>query len=330
MKKLISIVLPILNEEYHIPLLNQHMAKIFAVMPNYDYELIFVDDGSTDSSWKIIEGLAHGESQVKGLSLSRNFGQMPALKAGLHYAQGECVITLDADLQHPPELITQMIHKWEEGFAIVYAHRIKRNEERFSKRITAQLFNWAISLVSDNSMPNNVSDFRLMDRKVVEEVIKFEDERPFWRGIVAWSGFNYALVDYQCNARAHGTTRYGLNKLTERAIDALIGFSTLPIRLLGIFAGILLASSLGIFAYVLSEVIMRHTSLHLLIIASIGCNLFLMSFVFFALWLLSEYVSRIYNQQRKRPTYIIEKTANVNLSVVSHKNVTRELSEHHI
>lgn len=311
MKKLISIVLPILNEEYHIPLLYNHIAAVCASMHHYDYELIFIDDGSTDGSWPLIERLAEQHAWIKGLRLSRNFGQMPALKAGLQHAQGTCVITLDADLQHPPELIAQMIRKWEEGFYIVYAHRIKRDEERLAKRITAQFFNWLMSHVSDNSMPNNVSDFRLMDRKVVNEVIKFEDERPFWRGIVAWSGFNYALVDYQCNPRVYGNTRHGVTKLIERAVDALMGFSTLPVKLLGMCAGFLLTLSLLLISWFLIGLKSHGFTTHQLVIMSLGCNLFFMSFIFFGLWFLSEYMSRIYNQQRKRSPYIIEKTANV-------------------
>lgn len=298
--KLISVVIPSFNEEGNVEIICN---KLVDLLDQKQLEIIFVDDGSTDQTLLNIRKLSKKYSCVKYLSFSRNFGHQSALKAGLDYSKGDCVVSIDCDLQHPPELITKMLEKWNSGYDIVYTVR-DDSRTPFFKKMTAAIFYKLINSLSDLDIEPGAADFRLLDRKVVE-IIKSNNERAlFLRGLINWVGFKSFALKYLPNKRYSGVTKYSFKKMLMLATDGITSFSTKPLKLstyLGFFLS-LFSSVYAIYAIILhftnNKVISGWTS----VIISI---LFLGGIQLLILGIIGEYIGKMFIETKKRPMYII-------------------------
>lgn len=299
---MISVIIPAYNEAENITVLFRKVSEQLESMGSH--EIIFVDDGSTDSTLKVIKDLARTENALKFISFSRNFGHQKALKAGLDNARGDCVISMDADLQHPPELIATLIEKWKEGYDIVYT--VKKDVETvgFFKKSTSKLFYKIINKISTVDIPIGSADFRLLDRKVVEELRKFKENWLFIRGIVAWLGYRQVGIEYIAKARQAGTSKYSLRKMISFAIQGITSFSILPLRI-SIIMGLIISFCSFLYAtyallakYYLNKAIQGWTS----ILVSV---LFLGGVQLIFLGLIGEYLGKMFIETKQRPTYII-------------------------
>ncbi|MBM5695063.1 glycosyltransferase [Listeria seeligeri] len=299
-----SCIVPVFNEE---EVLLKTYQRLTEVMQSLDgtYEIIFVNDGSRDSTRSILQKLSTEDSSVKALHFSRNFGHQIAITAGANYASGKAVIVIDADLQDPPELIVQMVEKWNEGYQVVYAQRLKRNGETFFKKQSASLFYRILSKLTDISIPVDTGDFRLMDAQVCHELAGLHEKNPFVRGQVSWLGFKQTAIHYERDERAAGETKYPLKKMIKLSIDGITSFSYRPLKLAS-YLGVITAF-IG-FVYLIIVLFQRFftdttltgwTSIIILQLVFGGTILFILG-------LIGEYIGRIYDEVKDRPLYIIE------------------------
>lgn len=300
-----SIVVPVLNEK---KVLNEFYKRLTAVMDKLaeNYEIIFVNDGSIDNSLEIMKKMSTNDGRVKIIDFSRNFGHQMAITAGIDYASGEAVVTIDVDLQDPPEVIPELIKKWKEGYDVIYAVRQKRKGESFFKKATASLFYRLFNRMAGTSMPLDAGDFRLMDRKVVDNLKQIREKNRYIRGLTIWVGFKQIGVSYERKERFAGHTGYTLKKLLRFAFDAFFSFTISPLKIatyLGLFV-------VGLsFFYIIYLVILKfsaHTVVEVwnfLVVAIIllgGVQLI-------CLGVLGEYVGRVGEEVRKRPLYIVRR-----------------------
>lgn len=305
MKKLISVVIPIYNEEENIPLIYRALGSVFEkIKHKYNYQLLFINDGSHDNSWDLIQGLAQQNNHVIGIKFSRNFGYQMALTAGHDLAQGDAVITIDADLQDPPGLILDMVHEWEKGFLIVYAKRIAR-EDGFIKDTTAALYYKLLSLVSDVEIPRNVGDFRLIDRKVVNEIRELKELSRYWRGLVAWTGFRSTVIEFKRPQRIAGETGYTWKKLIKLAFDGLTSFSLFPLEIAAYVGVFTCGTGIFMFLYIVWDTLVKGAYYPLFKWLSVVVYV-AMGVQFLLLWFLGIYIGDIYFRQKNRPLYIVD------------------------
>ena len=300
-----SLVLPVFNEEAVLPLLVHRLEKLVASL-DAPAEIIFVDDGSRDTSAIVLEALAKEKSHVRFLKLSRNFGQQYAATAGMDAASGDAVILMDADLQDPPEVVHEMIARWKEGYEIVYARRSTRAGETLFKKFTSKLFYRILGKLSDVEIPRDVSDFRLMDRNVVDAFRDMPERDRYVRGMIHWLGFKQTSVTFERPARAAGETKYNFWKLLRLAVSALISFSDAPLKL-AVWAGAcvsLFAVSYGVFAIfagLFTDLAVRGWTSTIVIVSFLcGINMFLTGMV-------GIYVGRIHAEVKRRPLYVVSK-----------------------
>ncbi|WP_163858504.1 glycosyltransferase family 2 protein [Paenibacillus elgii] len=298
-----SVIIPVYNEE---AVLHETYRRLKQVMSqtSESYELLFVNDGSRDRSGAIIKEISAWDETVKLINFSRNFGHQIAITAGMDYASGEAIIVIDADLQDPPELILEMIDKWQEGYDVVYAKRLERKGETFFKKQTARLFYRVLRAATDISIPLDTGDFRLIDRKVCDEMKRLPEKSRFVRGLVSWVGFRQTAVEYVRNERLAGETKYSLQKMIKLSMDGLTSFSFKPLKLAGYAGGLLSLSSLLYLAVVLYLKLFDGKAIagwHLLAIL----QLFLTGFMLVMFGMLGEYIGRIYDEARDRPLYIV-------------------------
>ena len=301
----LSIICPCFNEEGTIKIF---LEKLIPIMQDIQrsYEIIFVNDGSTDDTLNVLLKAKSKNSQIRILNLSRNFGKEAALTAGLEHAMGEVVIPIDADLQHPPEIIIEFIKKWEDGFDVVVGKRTVRTGEGVIKKLTAKYFYKFHNQISDVEIPYNVGDFRLMSRKVIEALKRLPENQRFMKGLFAWVGFNTAVVEYEQAPRAAGKTSYNGWKLWDFALDGITSFSTLPLRIwmyigfLISFLSFLYGSAIVINTLILGVDTPGYASM-------ITVILFLGGIQLIGIGILGEYIGRIYKETKRRPLYIIEK-----------------------
>ena len=304
----VSLVVPVYNEEVNIPILYEKLKTLFANDLKENYEIIFVNDGSQDNSENILKNIAKEDKKVKVINFSRNFGHQAALTAGMHKATGDCCITMDCDLQDPPYLIKDMIEKWEEGYKIVYARRKKR-KEGFFKKITASLYYLLLEKVGEVKIPRNVGDFRLIDKEVLAILNRCPERSRYLRGLISWLGFNATFIDFERPNRQYGETGYSLKKMLKLAFDGLTSFSLIPLRismLIG-FLAVVIALTMLIAMLTLTIFSLRSFPIWVYLIVVLfmfgGMN-------FICIWLLGEYIGRIYIEQRHRPLYIIKEEVN--------------------
>lgn len=308
MKK-ISLVVPMYYEEKVVDECYKRLTKVLSQMKNYDYEMVFVNDGSKDKTLELLQNIAEKDNKVKVLSFSRNFGHQCAVEAGLNHVTGDAVVIIDADLQDPPESIPEMVKLWEEGNQIVYGKRKTRKGESAFKLFTAKMFYKTLNSLSDVEIPKDTGDFRLVDKEVVDVLISFPEHNKFLRGLWGWVGFKQIPYEYEREERFAGETKYPLKKMLKLAFDGIIGFSTKPLKFIG---------GLGIFSILVSFVIMIYTIISFFVSTNIvtGWASIMVAITFFAgvqlvsIWILSEYIGRIYAEAQNRPRYIIEKKIN--------------------
>lgn len=302
----VSIVIPTHNEEGNITILAQGLQQVLSKYA--EYEIIFIDDGSKDASLSIIKSLANINSHIKFLSFSRNFGHQNALIAGLDFSSGDCVISMDGDMQHPPEIIDEMIEKWKSGYDVVYTIRKKEESISFFKKITSKLFYKLVNIFSDVEIVEGAADFRLMDKKVVD-VFKnnIHEYYLFIRGLVSWVGFRQFAIYYTPNKRLHGKTKYSLRKMISFAANGLTSFSVKPLRIaiyFGFFIS-LLSFIYGIYAVIMSiysdKAVVGWGSVIISVLFIGGVQMFLIG-------LLGEYLGKLFFESKRRPRYIIKES----------------------
>jgi polyisoprenyl-phosphate glycosyltransferase len=309
-KKLISIIVPIYNEEANLPVIYKELNSILStIRDSYEYEIILVNDGSRDHSWPIIRELASRDQRIKGITFSRNFGHQMALTAGYDSARGDAVITIDADMQDPPRLILDMIHKWEQGIEIVYARRIDRKDP-FLKRLTAKGYYKFLDLISDVKIPRNVGDFRLIDKKVLLTLNTCREKARYFRGMVAWTGFSHAFIDFARPNRMAGTTGYTWKKMFKLAFDGMTGFSMFPLKLAAYIGLFVIATGAAMFLYITYDALVHQTDYPLFKWLVTIIYIF-MGVQFLLLWFLGEYIGRMHDQQKERPLYVVSEKLNL-------------------
>ena len=311
--KNISIVIPTYNEETNIEKLHKEVCKQMDAT-EYGYEFIFVDDGSQDASLDILKRLANLHENCYYIELSKNFGHQHALKCGMDTAEGDCIITMDCDLQHPPEVISQLLEKWEQGFDIVYTCREESHDLSFFKRKSSSLFYSLMNRLSDIDLENGAADFRLMNRKAADAFIKFEENELFIRGLVKWMGFRQASIRYVPNNRFSGESKYSVMKMISFAIKGITSFSTKPLKI---------AATLGLFFFFMSltyipYVIISYFNGH----AVSGWTSLIVTVIFFGglqllmVGIIGLYLGKLVIQAKYRPLYFIKDT---NYRVTKHK-----------
>ncbi|MCC6803255.1 MAG: glycosyltransferase family 2 protein [Anaerolineae bacterium] len=306
-KPVYSIVAPIFNEEGNIALLVERIQKVMDSAGG-PWELILVNDGSTDRSPEMIDEAAASNPHLRVIHFARNFGHQIAVTAGIDHAAGDAVVLIDADLQDPPELILELIERWKAGFQVVYAVRAERRGESRFKLLTAKLFYRVIYRITDVNIPLDTGDFRLMDRKVVEALKAMREHHRFIRGMTSWVGFRQTGVNYVREARHSGETKYPFRKMVRFALDAITSFSYFPLQVM-----VYVSLVLGIAALLAIPIVAilrlsfgveffggQATTIILLLLLS--------SFQLFFLFVLGQYVARTYDETRNRPLYIVAST----------------------
>lgn len=305
MQKKVSIIICCYNEETNIPIV---VKAIHDVMQNkdYAYEIIAVNDGSIDKTQDVLEEISSVDPRLFYIEFSRNFGHQNALKAGLDKALGDCIISMDADMQHPPELLPEFLQKWEDGYNIVYTRRQDDQKQQNKKQFTSRLFYKFINKVSDIKLEYGVADFRLMDRKAANILINIQGSDLFIRGIVYWMGFKQYAIDYTPNERLSGETKYTVKKMVNLAIQGILSFSSKPLHLalyLGFSISLL---SLLLVPYAIISLWMGHVmSGWVSLIITIG---FLGGLQLFILGIIGLYIGRIFINSQGFPPYIISST----------------------
>lgn len=298
-----SVVVPAYNEEGNVAELHRRLAAVLDGL-GLSYEIILVDDGSTDGSFVRMSALAAGDSRVKVISFSRNFGHMTALWAGLDHAVGQAVITLDADLQHPPELIPTLIEKWRQGAEIVGTIREETVGAGLLKEGASRFFYWLLRRIAKINLPRGAADYRLLDRKVVQTLAGMRERSRFLRGLIGWVGYRQTYVPYRADARFSGQTKYSLSRMAGFAVDGITSFSAFPLRL-ATYLG--LAIALLSFVYALYALYVRLFTDH----AMVGWASVLIAVLFIggvqlvSLGVIGEYLSRVYDEAKQRPPYVV-------------------------
>jgi dolichol-phosphate mannosyltransferase len=306
---MISIVIPAYNEEQNLAVLYANVREVMDASPGTsDWELVIVDDGSTDGTWDTIEDLSANDVRVRGLRLSRNFGHQAALVAGLAAARGRAVVMMDADLQHPPPVVPQLVRKWREGFQIVHAVRRDPPDLSWGKRTFSRLYYRLFAFLSGVGIEPGSADFRLLDRQVVDEVLKFEEEGLFLRGLVHWVGYSTASVPFDCGQRHAGVSKYNLRKMLTLGWHGVSAFSLVPLRV-GIAIG-LLSSTIAFLGtgYAILGWWLDHDAVVPGWASSVAISSFLFGVLFVFLAVLAEYVGRIAVEVRRRPRFLVRET----------------------
>ena len=310
MKK-VSLVIPMYYEEEVAEECYKRVKEMLNFLENYEGEIIFVNDGSKDKTLEILENIAKNDKDVKIVSFARNFGHQAAVTAGLKEVTGDAIVIIDADLQDPPELIPDMLKLWEDGNEVIYAKRKKRDGESAFKLFTAKMFYKTLNGLSDVEIPKDTGDFRLVDRKVVNVINSLPEHNKFLRGLFSWVGFKQAPFEYERKERFAGTTKYPLKKMLKLAGDGIIGFSTKPLRIIGGIGLISVVISFLVLVYSLLSFIFKWNHL------TAGWTSIMFAITFFAgvqllsIWMMSEYIARIYDEAKGRPQYIIDKKINI-------------------
>jgi len=303
MSALVSVIVPMYNEE---EVISTTFARLKEVMDRSGerYELIFINDGSKDSSAQIIKKFAEQHPEVVLIDFSRNFGHQIAITAGMDYARGDAIIIIDADLQDPPEVMLLMLEKWREGYEVVYGKRAKRKGETWFKKTTAKLFYRTLRMLTNVDIPADTGDFRLIDRKVCDVLVGLKEKNRFVRGLVSWIGFKQTSVEFVREERFAGVTKYPLKRMVRFAIDAITSFSFKPLRIAS-YVGF--AISLISFIYLLVVLYQRlFTETTTTGWASIvAINLLFNGIILLLLGVIGEYIGRIYEETKNRPLYIV-------------------------
>ncbi|MDD6896423.1 MAG: glycosyltransferase family 2 protein [Prevotellaceae bacterium] len=304
-KKVVTILIPCYNEEKCIPLLYTRLSTIMSSHQQYDWELLFVNDGSNDNTLALIEELSQGDKRVAYIDLSRNFGKENAMLAGFDYASGDCMIIMDADLQDPPEIINDMLKMWEEGVDDVYAKRRTRGKESFIRGSLSRLFYYLLDKSTRYDVLKNVGDFRLLDRKCIDALKQLRENERYTKGLFCWIGFNKQEILFDRGDRAGGETKWNYRSLFNLAIEGITSFTTAPLRM-ATFIGIVVAIwALCYMVWIISKVLIWGDP-----VAGYPTIMTVMLFIgavqLICIGILGEYVGRIFNETKNRPSYLIK------------------------
>ena len=308
MNKLLSLIVPVFNEEEVLPVSYARMSAAMQALTGYDYEIIYVNDGSRDGTMKQLRAIAKEHKEVRVISFSRNFGHQLAVTAGMDNARGDALIIIDADLQDPPEVIAELVKAWENGADIAYGKRLKREGETVFKKLTAFCYYRLLNAMSAYPIPLDTGDFRLLNKKVADVFLKMREHNRFLRGMSGWMGGDAVPVEYVRHERQAGKTKYTLKKMLRLAFDGILGFSYKPMSL-ALYAGAALGVTgmLGLIALII-------------IAATIGCAPWLWAvdglvlinaLTLAAIGVQGAYLNRIYDEVRDRPLYIAAETINL-------------------
>ena len=303
--KTLCIIAPIYNEEGNISLFYDSVSSVLE-KTDLDWKILFINDGSSDKSEQILLELCKNNNKTQLLNFTRNFGKESALTAGLDYANSDAVIPIDTDLQDPPELILEMIKYWQKGFDIVYARRASRKGESFLKIITARLFYRFINSFSDISIPKNVGDYRLLSKNVVDDINKMREKNRFMKGIFSWVGYPSKEILFVRDERNSGESSFNFFKLFNFALDGITSFSVAPLRLFFYLGLLIMFLSFSYAGFIIITTLLYganipgYASLLVVVLFLGGLNLF-------AIGVVGEYVSRIYQESKGRPIYLIKK-----------------------
>jgi glycosyltransferase involved in cell wall biosynthesis len=306
MKRKISVVIPSFNEEGNIEHLASRLLDVIKPLDRYDFEVIFVDDGSADSTLEKLKGLTKLDSRIFYLELSRNFGHQNALKAGYDFATGDCIVSMDGDMQHPPEMIPQFIEKWEEGFDVVYSCREYADDATIFKTKSSDIFYSMINSLSDTKLEKGTADFRLIDRKVANVLVQLNENGLFMRGLIKWLGFKQYAIHYQADPRFSGKSKYTFKRMFRFAVEGVTAFSVRPLNI---------AIGVGAFFSIMSLCYIPYIAWTLIYGKEApGWASVLASVVFFGgvqlmvLGIIGLYLGKLFMQAKQRPNYIIRST----------------------
>lgn len=310
--KKVTILIPSYNEEESIPLLYVELRKVIDTLSQYEWEILFVNDGSKDKTLEVIKVLRTKDERVNYIDLSRNFGKENAMLAGFDYATGDCMIIMDADLQHPPHIISDMLGKWEEGFDDVYAKRLTRGREPWLRKKMSLLFYRILQKSSRIEMLPNVGDFRLLDRKCIDALKQLRESERFTKGLFCWIGFKKTYVEFQQQERVAGSSSWNFLNLLGLGIEGIVSFSTAPLRISTILGFVV--SMLAVFymiyiiikAVIWGEPVAGYPTI-------LSCILFLGGVQLLCLGIIGEYIARIFNESKNRPIYMVREYNNTHV-----------------
>ena len=281
-------------------------------LSEYDWEIVFVDDGSPDNSAEFLMELCRQDKKCRVVELSRNFGKEIALSAGVNYAAGDAVICLDADLQHPPDHIPDMVRKWEEGSEVVEMLRTHSKQDPWLRRLGSRVFYSILRLLSSTDILAKTTDFRLLDRKVVDALGKVEERQRMFRGIIDWLGFRKTSLSFQPGPRKYGVPVYSYAKLINLALNSFISYSSIPLKLIGVLGLFITGASLFVFSWMITTTIFAPELWNYTPLAfAVVINLILTGVILTALGLMSLYISKIFSEVQNRPLYTVRKTINL-------------------
>lgn len=303
MKK-ISVIIPAYNEEESLPLLYERMNELMNSMKDYEFELLFVNDGSKDKTIEIIKEIREKDNRICYVDFSRNFGKEIAMIAGLDYATGDCVIFMDADLQDPPELIPELVKYWEQGYDDVYAKRRSRKGETWLKKFTSKMYYKVLQQLTSIEIQKDTGDFRLLDRRCVNALRKLRESQRNTKSMFSWIGYKKKEVLYDRDPRVAGKTKWNYIKLVDLAVDGITSFTTTPLRISTCIAIPTFIVLLGYFVYVIAkafivnEPIQAYQAIILLILFFSGIQILLFGII-------GEYLGRIFNETKNRPLYLV-------------------------
>ena len=311
-QKTIAIVVPVLCEAANLPAFFARLCQVTSGIPEFKWTYIFVNDGSTDNSLSVLRDLAAADARVKVLDLSRNFGKEIALTAGVHEAEGaaDAVICLDADLQHPPELIPTLIERWREGAEVVVTRRTGIEQQPLARRLGSFLYYWLMARISGLDMVAQTTDFRLYDRKVVAAFKHATERERMFRGIMDWMGFRRAYVEFHADARQNGSVGYSYGKLLKLAITSITSFSLWPLRLTGWLGVIITACSGLLLIWMLAHFIFNSQIVYTPLAIFVVANTFLIGIVLIAIGLVALYIGTIHTEVINRPLFIVRERIN--------------------
>jgi len=304
MKKKVSLLIPCYNEQQSLPLLYPQLLSLIDQQTAYDWELMFVDDGSRDNTLSVLRQLREQDQRVNYVSLSRNFGKENAMLAGFDHVTGDCVVVMDADGQHPPTVIPEMLRLWQEGHDDVYAKRTTRGHESWLRKHASLLFYKVLQSSSRFDMLQNVGDFRLLDRRCIDALRQLRESERYTKGMYCWIGFNKAAVAFEQGDRQAGTSSWSYRKLFAFAIDGITSFSTAPLRLATVLGLVVAVAAFVYMLFVLTKAIIwgdpvaGYPTLVVLVLFLGGVQLL-------SLGIIGEYVGRIYNESKHRPNYLV-------------------------
>ena len=304
MKK-VTIIIPAYNEEESLPLLYDRLNKVISELKDYEFEMLFINDGSKDKTLEIIKRLRSQDARVSYVDFSRNFGKEVAMIAGLDYAKGDCVIFIDADLQDPPELIPELIKYWKQGYDDVYARRNSRKGETFLKKFTSKMYYKVLQSVTRVEIQKDTGDFRLLDRRCVNALKKLRESQRCSKSMFSWIGYNKKEVLFDRDPRVAGETKWNYKKLIDLAIDGITSFTTSPLRISTYLAIPTFAILFIYFIYVIIKCIVQSVTVQafqaiiLLVLFFSGIQIMLFG-------IMGEYLGRIFNETKNRPLYFIK------------------------